>query len=158
MASTLKVDTITHTGGTTGITIDNAGRTQTPNTVCVRVTGTGDYVSMNNELMKFTVIVNQTGGSNYNTSTKLFTCPLDGWYEASCHVLTQSAQAGELQLQVAGTTVARQYMHNDRGMNAHNVIYCSANQTIGWYWANTGSIHYQGGVDAYSSATYRLIG
>jgi len=158
MASTLKVDTITHTGGTTGITIDNAGRTQTPNTVCVRVSGTGDYVSMSNELMKFTVIVNQTGGSNYNTSTKLFTCPLDGWYEASCHVLTQSAQAGELQLQVAGTTVARQYMHNDRGMNAHNVIYCSANQTIGWYWANTGSIHYQGGVDAYSSATYRLIG
>mgnify|MGYP000374079501 CR=1 FL=1 len=73
MASTLKVDTITHTGGTTGITIDNAGRTQTPNTVCVRVSGTGDYVSMSNELMKFTVIVNQTGGSNYNTSTKLFT-------------------------------------------------------------------------------------
>jgi hypothetical protein len=158
MASTLKVDTITHTGGTTGITIDNAGRTQTPNTVCVRVSGTGDYVSMSNELMKFTVIVNQTGGSNYNTSTKLFTCPLDGWYEASCHVLIQSAGAGELQLQVAGTTVARQYMHNDRGMNAHNVVYCSANQTIGWYWANTGAIHYQGGVDAYSSATYRLIG
>ena len=158
MASTLKVDTIAHTGGTTAMTVDSSGRTLTPNTVCVRVTGTGDYVSMSNELMKFTVIVHETGGTNYNTSTKLFTCPVSGWYEATCHVLTQASQSGELQLKVAGTTVARQYMAADRGMNAHNVVYCTANQTLGWYWAASGNVHYQGGADAYSSATYRLIG
>ena len=135
-----------------------AGYVTMPHQPCVWVTGTGDYVAMNNELMRFTVINHQTGGSNYNTSSKLFTCPVAGWYECSVHALTQSSQNSEFQLKKNGTTVARRYESSGRGISAHNVVYCSANDTLGWFWASTGSVHYQGGVDAYSSGLYRLVG
>ena len=138
--------------------IDSSGRVVTPKQPCAWVTGTGDYVAMNNELMRFTVINNETGGSNYSTSSKLYTCPVAGWYECSAHALTQATQACEFQLKKNGTTVARRYVSSGRGISAHNVVYCSANDTLGWFWASSGSVHYQGGVDAYSSALYRLVG
>jgi len=138
--------------------IDASGYVTKPNQPCAWVTGTGDYVSMNNELMRFTVINHQTGGSNYNTSSKLYTCPIAGWYECSAHALTQSTQSCEFQLKKNGTTVARRYVASDRGISTHNVVYCSANDTLGWYWASSGSVHYQGGEDAYSSGLYRLVG
>ena len=142
----------------TTMKLNGSGYVTKPNQPCVWVTGTGDYVAMNNELMRFTVINHQTGGSNYNTSSKLFTCPVAGWYECSVHALTQSSQNSEFQLKKNGTTVARRYESSGRGISAHNVVYCSANDTLGWFWASTGSVHYQGGVDAYSSALYRLVG
>jgi len=147
-----------HTNGTERMRIDASGYVTTPNQPCAWVTGTGDYISMNNELMRFTVINHQTGGSNYNTSSKLYTCPIAGWYECSAHALTQSTQSCEFQLKKNGTTVARRYVASDRGISTHNVVYCSANDTLGWYWASSGSVHYQGGEDAYSSGLYRLVG
>ena len=44
MASTLKVNTIQHTGGTTGMTIDSSGRIKIPNIINFNVTGNGAWV------------------------------------------------------------------------------------------------------------------
>ena len=43
MASTLKVNTIQHTGGPTGMTIDSSGRVKTPNVINFNVTGSGAW-------------------------------------------------------------------------------------------------------------------
>ena len=137
----------------------HGGAVTTPQQPCVWVTGIGgSYITMNNELLLFTVINHQTGGSNYNTSTKLFTCPVAGWYEASCHLITAVSQSSELQLHKNGTTIARQFMAAERGMNAHNVVYCAANDTLGWHYSAGGTVYYDGGSQVYSSALYRLVG
>ena len=83
MASTLKVNTIQHTGGTTGMTIDSGGRLATPTRPAFRAysTTSGWTTVTHNEhqIMQLNAEEFDIGG-HYNTSTYRFTCPVDGIY------------------------------------------------------------------------------
>jgi len=82
MASTLKVNTIQHTGGTTGMTIDSAGRILTPTRPAFKAsifTQTGRTTHTTIETSPYdTVQVNV--GNHYNNSTYTFTAPITGNY------------------------------------------------------------------------------
>ena len=85
MASTLKVNTIQHTGGTTGMTIDSSGRVTTstnrPAFVARRTSGSSTGI-----ITFDTVLLNQ--GSHYDNSNGRFTAPIAGLYSFSFNVLS----------------------------------------------------------------------
>ena len=84
MASTLKVNTIQHTGGTTGMTIDSSGRLLTP----ARPAFMARRTSQNNAgiVIFDTVMINQ--GSHYDNSNGRFTAPIAGLYVFSVALLS----------------------------------------------------------------------
>ena len=82
MTSTLKVNTIAHSGGTTGMTIDSSGRPAFPNRVVFEAHYTGANLTFNsgsNAGLTYNN-VEQQGGTNYSTSTGKFTVPITGFY------------------------------------------------------------------------------
>ena len=97
MASTLKVNTIAHSGGTNAMTIDSSGNVNFPQRVTIGVTpyafvgfpGTDSYVAKTaNAIVDFShAFVND--GNHYDTSTYKFTCPVAGLY--SCLLYTSDA-------------------------------------------------------------------
>ena len=86
MASTLKVNTIAHSGGTNAMTIDSSGNVNFPQRVTIGVTpyafvgfpNTDSYVAKTaNAVVDFShAFVND--GNHYDTSTYKFTCPVAG--------------------------------------------------------------------------------
>ena len=84
MASTLKVNTIQHTGGTTGIAIDSSGRVTQPAKPAFMARRT----SQNNAgiVIFDTVMINQ--GSHYDNSNGRFTAPIAGLYVFSVALLS----------------------------------------------------------------------
>ena len=87
MASTLKVQNIAHTGGTTGMTIDSSGRVTTstnrPAFMARRTSGQSSGI-----VVFDTVMLNQ--GSHYDNSNGRFTAPLAGLYNFSFNVLSDN--------------------------------------------------------------------
>ena len=92
MASTLKVNTIQHTGGTTGMTIDSSGRVTTstnrPAFVARRTSGSSTGI-----ITFDTVLLNQ--GSHYDNSNGRFTAPIAGLYSFSFNVLSDHNGANQ---------------------------------------------------------------
>ena len=96
MASTLKVNTIQHTGGTTGMTIDSSGRIKIPNIINFNVTGNGAWVDHGATATVYFKTSNQAVdiitnvGSCYDASTGRFTVPsgMDGLYQFNCSLYT----------------------------------------------------------------------
>ena len=96
MASTLKVNTIQHTGGTTGMTIDSSGRVKTPNVIHFHVKGSGGWKDHGGSDTTYFMTSNQAVevqtnvGSCYDASTGRFTVPsgMDGLYQFNCHLYT----------------------------------------------------------------------
>ena len=86
MASTLKVNTIAHSGGTNAMTIDSTGRVLLPQLpiACVTLTtsntqdGTLPYSTTNADMLFDKVTRNR--GSVYNASNGRFTAPITGLY------------------------------------------------------------------------------
>ena len=84
MASTLKVNTIAHTGGTTAQTIDSSGRILTParpafRAYCNTNLPSADYRSGTTQIT-FNTESYDIGG-NYNTSNGKFIVPITGLYQ-----------------------------------------------------------------------------
>jgi hypothetical protein len=92
--STLKVQEIQHTGGTTAQTIDSSGRILTPARPAFRAriagsTGShGDTGVLVFETEDFDI------GGNYNTSTGIFTVPTTGLYHIMFRCLTSTNASG----------------------------------------------------------------
>ena len=83
MASTLKVNTIQHTGGTTGMTIDSTGRILQPARPAFHAYGTGAWVIFSNGswtkiLMNATPSLNI--GGHYDKNNSKFVAPVSGLY------------------------------------------------------------------------------
>ena len=80
MSSILKVDTIQNTGGTTGLTIDSAGRLGVSNPIIFygRKDNVSSYTTVGTIVWNVSMV---DTASAYNTSTGLFTCPKAGHYE-----------------------------------------------------------------------------
>mgnify|MGYP003133771407 CR=1 FL=1 len=84
MTGIIKVDTIQNNGGTTGLTIDSSGRVSMPNVPAFGARGlsntqSGGGNSNANEILVFNDVLYNVG-SHYNSSTGIFTCPLNGAY------------------------------------------------------------------------------
>ena len=92
MASTLKVNTIAHSGGTTAMTIDSAGRVSQPAkpafSVRVGATTTGkDYTSGPQALNEYTAIEFDIGNHvTLNAGNAKFTAPVNGIYHFSYQI------------------------------------------------------------------------
>ena len=82
MASTLKVNTIQHTGGTTGMTIDSSGRVTSPQTPCFYAyMGSGTFApdaSNSTKTPLNATLVNIQ--SCWSTTDHEFTAPIAGTY------------------------------------------------------------------------------
>ena len=81
--STLKVDTVQHSGGTTGLTIDSSGRIKYPAQVRFLAIGSADGF-LTTATLPFPTVVRNIG-SGYNNSTYKFTAPINGCYFFNLH-------------------------------------------------------------------------
>ena len=92
--STLKVDTIQHSGGTTGMTIDSSGRILQPAKPAfrARIAGSGSAQGKTGTLIFETEDFDI--GGNYNLSTGIFTCPISGIYTFTFNALSAGSNTG----------------------------------------------------------------
>ena len=107
MASTLKVNKIQHTGGTTALEIDSSGRMLTPARPAFKARRSGNQ-SLGAGTTEQALIMNVADfdiGSGYNTSTGVYTVPLGGIYYFFINARFDSIAAGNY---------ARVIIHNDK--------------------------------------------
>ena len=175
-AATIKTATVKHTGGTTGLTMDSSGyvfKPAQPFTVVRYAANTehGAYNSgsnRNNVICKPSNIqINQ--GSNYNTSTGIFTCPVAGIYEVSFggnHYGNGISNYFFIWIRKNGTETDRVYAKNYttdwQQITRTSYISCAANDELTITNENDGTSGggSKGGWDitTYSYFSYRLIG
>ena len=96
MASTLKVNTIQHTGGTTGMTIDSTGRILQPNKPAFLATyaNNGWTTVSNNDVVTFNDVSSGDcfdNGSNFVTGTNRFVAPVAGTYYFAFSIYTHNS-------------------------------------------------------------------
>ena len=169
MASTLKVNTIAHSGGTNAMTIDSSGNVNFPQRVTIGVTpyafvgfpGTDSYVAKTaNAIVDFShAFVND--GNHYDTSTYKFTCPVAGLYRVEVSTLSESvdqSQAWIFNRETGGTAtaVSRIYTQN-RATHGSMTIKCVANDKL-YLVQNNNISYYQTTSIPYNWATYTFLG
>ena len=135
MASTLKVQNITHTGGTTAMTIDSTGRILQPAKPAFRAYLTADQSAPSANTFT-TVQYNATNyniGGHYNTSTYTFTTPVAGiyyFYHSYSYVANTGSEAsGIVSIQAGGATVGSVDFYI-KGSNARYGSCCSAQVSL----------------------------
>ena len=83
MASTLKVNTIAHTGGTTAMAVDSSGIISQPAKPAFLAYGTGAWTTFSNGAWT-KIVLNATPplnvGGNYNSTNSKFVAPIAGVY------------------------------------------------------------------------------
>jgi len=156
VANDLAANTIKHTGGTTGMTIDSGGRILKPTQVYVRATGNGTrhhQTSANTEQsLDFTE--NEDNTNSFNTSGGIFTAPVAGRYFVHYYASMKS-NTSYIQLYVKhnSTIVATDYNelpNNSNDWSCHNVtiiLNMAANDT-------TQPFMVSGGTNAYALENY----
>ena len=126
MASTLKVNTIQHTGGTTGLTIDSTGRLLTPARPAFRAHKTDGNVSATNNYVA-NVAAFDVGG-HYSTSTGKFTCPIAGVYVFYANILSANNQtSNDLNLYLNTTDSANRLVRTRVDNGGSSASYATAN-------------------------------
>ena len=160
--STLNVDQIGHsTSGTTALEIDSSGRVTMPQKPHVNVDfgGTGAYLSHSaNDVVKFDTVY-AGDASLFNTSTYKFTCPVDGVYMATIHLLIQTATSNDIPLYKNGVLQTSNYHQSERRVSGVNMIVCSAGDEI--YYVSGPLAYWDGsaaGGGRYSHGSFTLIG
>ena len=139
MSSVLKVDAIQNTAGTSALTIDSAGRPITPARPSFRAKPSSTTtISVNNDLVFADVTTSSFGchniGGHYNTSTGIFTCPVDGLYFFQFNVYQENTTDTEVDLFVNSNGVAngRFFATGDSygTCNVSNSLLLSANDQV----------------------------
>tara|TARA_B100000085_G_scaffold182024_1_gene166281 strand:- start:39 stop:560 length:522 start_codon:yes stop_codon:yes gene_type:complete len=128
MASTLKVNTIAHSGGTNAMTIDSTGRVLLPQlpVACVSITtsntqdGTHPYSTTGADMLFDKITVNR--GSVYTASNGRFTAPITGLYRLKYTFLRDDSSA-------ANVTYFQVYKNGVAWSEAGGASYSSAGTT-----------------------------
>ena len=122
--STLKVQNIQHTNGTSGITISSGGVITLPQIPCCYVQLTtsnaqdtsNPYTTLDTDIRFDDIILNQ--GSCYSESTGRFTVPVAGVYEAKFMLTTSDNTTDDHNIKMYKSGV-----HVSSGFNAINSTY-----------------------------------
>lgn len=87
-------------------------------------------VASTNTVLHNVVVTNV--GSCYNSSTGIFTCPVDGYYEVSAGGHGEASTVITLSIQKNGTTVVEEYQNGaSYGTVAPTgIVYCSVNDQL----------------------------
>ncbi len=156
----IKTDTIKNAAGTSAMTINTTGN------VSVKVAGAhalvdfggpSSYANLSAGILAFDNIVENIG-NHYNTSTYKFTCPVDGLYQVSCHMLSQTdTDKYAMDLHKDNTRIARNYVVYRAG-HATTFVSCTAGTTLHWE-ITTSSLNFYTATDTgrYTYAIYSLI-
>ena len=160
-ATNLEVTTIKDkTNSNTAMTIDTSGN------VSIKVAGSHafvdfggptSYTNLSAGVIPFDNIVENIG-NDYNTSTSKYTCPVDGLYQVSCHMLSQAdTNKYAMDLYKANTRIGRNYVVYRAG-HATNFVSCTAGTTLHWE-INSSSLNFYTatGTERYTYAIYSLI-
>tara|TARA_B100001093_G_C26631546_1_gene929117 strand:- start:89 stop:580 length:492 start_codon:yes stop_codon:yes gene_type:complete len=163
MASTLKVNTIQHTGGTTGMTVDSSGRVLTPTRPMFYATMSA--ITAANNVVKFdTIQVNV--GNCYDASTGRFTSSITGHYWFAFNVLSDNEGVdayGEVRVRKNGTTYSnstfRTELDNDFNGLATGIVNLPSGEYIDCFttlkaYGNSGDAN----LDKLTHASVFLIG
>jgi hypothetical protein len=134
--------------GTTGLTLDASGRPLTPLRPAFNITGVSGGSSVgSNAVIIFTTATTNIG-SNYSTSTGLFTAPVAGFYCFQTNVLFQNLTAStQMSLSIAVNGISGTlynfgriaYTANATGFSGYawvggsQSLYMNANDTVGVY-------------------------
>ena len=165
--STLKVQTIQHTNGTSGMTIDSGGRVNMPKIPCCFVQLTtsnaqdtsNPYSTTDTDIRFDSIILNQ--GSCYSESTGRFTVPVAGVYEAKANCLSDNSITNDSHINIRknGTIISRGYQSVDSqyvAVVAHCLISCSVNDYFTVQLQN-GAVYIDSN-GKYSMFSVRLVG
>ncbi len=145
--STLQVDNIKTSGGTSAMTIDSTGRVLTPARPCFsayRNTTSGTYYDSGDLIFDATTV---NVGNCYDTSNGRFTAPITGSYHISCNIgaiyddnsANQFAANDWIQLQLkingaSGNKNPKQYLRVnatfETGFSISHVFYLTAGQYV----------------------------
>ena len=171
--STIKVNEVQHTGGTTAQTIDSTGRILTPARPAFSVfyDSSGTEGVGNNTQVVFTG-VHKNIGSHYNTSTGKFTAPVSGFYHFNLvgfgsnssggSVSAGSSSAISLYDWTNSSTLARSYHYTQTGSFHPNMSFSSAHylssSTEVSIVPGSGSYLYSDSSDIYCKFSGFLIG
>ena len=129
MASTLKVNTIQHTGGTSALTIDSGGRILQPEKPHFHVGKTNGHVGASTTILWNSVI--RDTESAYNTSTGKYTIPtgLTGVWWFGVQALANDTEFLEINMKDGSTSIANARNRSDSGAN----INASTSINIAYY-------------------------
>ena len=168
MTSTLKVQNIAHTGGTTGLTIDSNGYVLTPNRPAAQVSTLASNLTTAGNIVFTTVVFDTT--SMY--SNGLFTAPIAGKYFVTYTFLSAGSGSGSYapntRVYKNGVDVGYGAAHtnlNDAlgnggtnyiGISASLMVDCSVNDTISIYNQNSNTPIYNASQHCFASV--HLVG
>ena len=168
MASTLKVNTIQHTGGTTGMTIDSSGRVLTPARPTLFADMDNGSSAAYDTIANMAVVPyrNVISGSGITLNEGVFTIPITGFYQVNATILNNNLEDLELALTIGGTSssniVLRAFSNDDnRFVNLHMALQLTANdecRIINASGSNRGFHRNTDATDRYSALSVYLIG
>ena len=143
MSSILKVDTIQNTGGTTGLTIDSAGRMLKPVIPFGQASSTAKTTATN--VVNLNTYVLSGGGVTVDQTNNRMIVPVAGLYKIGFTELTDVAAYVEIIMRKNGSNIngARAQTgtsHQYGEFGHHMVISLAANDYIDWY-CNAGTTH-----------------
>ncbi len=145
MTSTIKVDNIAHSGGTTGLTINSSGRVSFPNRISFLAVGNNENYVTTSPVIPGDVRHNY--GSGYNSSTGKFTVPSGEaglyWFNAHFGIIynTQAGGNGGSRIHVCNSSDTVLYQPYSYFNHAHSASYSSCPLTI-TYHLNEGDYVY----------------
>ena len=132
MASTLKVNEIQHTGGTSALSVNSSGVVNLPQAIAfmAQKTDATTHTAGGNITFNSTI----TAHSGWNGTT--FTCPVAGKYRfhMSAHMQSMSNSAYQIGIAKGGTVVIVAYAYNSTATRERNsceaIISCNAGDAI----------------------------
>lgn len=163
MTSVLKVSEIQDpTNSNSALTIDTSGRITHPQQPFVNVSfgaagGVGYQSHSAGAVVAFNTVYDGDT-SLYNTSTYKFTCPIDGLYMSTFHLLTQSETNVKIQFFKNSTNLTRS-IFGSRDASATNIVSCASGDELYLITEDAESFYNStGDGNRYSWGAYSLIG